>query len=219
RRSTSRGSSPISRSWSEPAIAWELDRSTRAATASGAESTSPMPTTPSSVEMLITRSSWLPSAIPSSTAGWRRMMASTWVIFTRAPSIRLTVIVNYTSIVYNRQPGGDLARPLLDRPLRPREARGPARAAAVEQHERLVAPLRPDRVDPRLVRGTDCGRDRRRPRRRARGADRRTSARPRDAAGRRHGPADRRAVRLAGRLARVQAALAERRQLQPLVPG
>ena len=146
-------------------------------------------------------------------------MASTSVIFTRAPSIRLTVIVNYTPIVYNRQPGGHLARPLLDRPLRARQARGPARAAAVEQHERLVAPLRPDRLDPGLRRRADGRRDRRRPRRRAGGADRRAPARPRDAAGRRHGPADRRPVRLAGCLARVHAALAERRQLQPLVPG
>src|SRR6188472_147618 len=147
------------------------------------------------------------------------MMASTSVIFTRAPSIRLTVIVNYTPIVYNRQPGGYLARSLLDRPLRAREARGPARAAALEQHERLVAPLRPDRLGPRPRRGADGRRRRRCPRRRARGADRRAPARPGDAAGRRHGPADRCPVCLAGCVARVHAALAERRQLQPLVPG
>src|SRR4029079_10919178 len=118
---------------------------------------------------------------PASRAGWRTMMALASVTVTRAPSIRLTVIVNYTSIVYNRQPGGHLARPLLDRPLRAREACGPARAAAVEQHERLVASIRPDRVDPRLLGGADGGRDRRRPRRRARGGDMRAPRRPHSA--------------------------------------
>ncbi len=63
-------------------MACEPGAFTSARTASGAESTSPIPTTSSSVWTLITRSSWLPSAMPSSSTGWRRTMASTAVIFT-----------------------------------------------------------------------------------------------------------------------------------------
>src|SRR4051812_37743232 len=101
-RSTSVGSSPTSRLWKEFAMACEPGAVTSARTASGAESTSPIPTMPSSVCTRITRSSWLPSAIPSSSAGWRRMMASTSVIFKLAPRSR-SLIVNYTRIVYNLQ--------------------------------------------------------------------------------------------------------------------
>ena len=81
-RSTSSGSSPISSSRRLFAIACEAGAWTSAATASGAESTSPMPVIPSSVWTRMTRSSWLPSAIPSFTAGCRRTTASTSVIFT-----------------------------------------------------------------------------------------------------------------------------------------
>ena len=80
-RSTSSGSSPISSSRRLFAIACEPGALTSAATASGAESTSPMPVIPSSVWTRMTRSSWLPSAIPSFTAGCRRTTASTSVIF------------------------------------------------------------------------------------------------------------------------------------------
>src|SRR5258705_7242305 len=218
RRSTSVGSSPTSRLWNEFAIAWEPGAVTSAWTASGEESTSPIPTMPSSVWTLMTRSSWLPSAMPSSSAGWRRMMASTSVIFNWAPTGRRSLIVNYTQIVYNRQACAELPRPLLDRPRRAREACGPARAAPVEQHERLVAPLHPDRLD-QGRRRADGRRSRRRPRRRAGGTGRRAPSRARDGAVGRAGPADRRAMRLARRLARVHAPLAERRQLQPLLPA
>ena len=68
----------------------------------------------------MTRSSWLPSAMPSSSAGWRRMIASTSVIFNGLLGVGRTLIVNYTQIVYNRQAGAGLARPLLDRPRRAR---------------------------------------------------------------------------------------------------
>ena len=64
------------------ATACELGACTSACTSSGEESTSPIPVMPSSVWMRTTRSSWLPSAIPSSTTAWRRTMASTSVIFT-----------------------------------------------------------------------------------------------------------------------------------------
>src|SRR2546428_1320922 len=86
-RSTSVGSSPTSRLWNEFAIACEPGAVTRACTASGAESTSPIPTKPSSVCTLMTGSSWLPSAIPWSSTSWRRTMASTSVIFKRAPAV------------------------------------------------------------------------------------------------------------------------------------
>ena len=167
---------------------------------------------------MITRSSWLPSAMPSSSAGWRRMIASTSVIFNGAPPRRPALIVNYNAIVYNRAPACRLARPLLDRPRRAREAVRPARGAALDQHERLVAPLRPDRLD-QGRRRADALVVRRRPRRRARGPGRGAAPRARDRAGRRAGPADRRPVRLARRLARLHAALAVGREPQPLVPG
>ena len=159
-------------------------RRSRARTASGAESTSPTPTMPSSVWTRTTRSSWLPSAMPSSSTGWRRMIASTSVIFTVPPRVQghaslAPSIVNYNQIVYNRRLGGDSpVHCTLDLDA-PGQARRPARAAALEQHERLVAPLRPDRLDQRRRR-PDRGRLRRRARRRARGPGRGAPPRPRD---------------------------------------
>ena len=185
----------------------------------GAESTSPMPMMPSSVWTLITRSSWLPSAIPSSSAGWRRMIASTSVIFTRAPSIRLTVIVNYTSIVYNRPPGGrprpSTARSTSTRPAstsagsscRGRTTRAAGRTSSSRSSRSRAATARP-----RVVIGGVHGDE-------PEGQVAALRLARETRAGRRHGPADRRPVRLAGCLARVHAALADRRELQPLVPG
>src|SRR5215218_4105793 len=85
--STSVGSSPI-RIWRRPwATLCDPRASTIARQTSGDESTSPMPTMPSSVCTRITRSSWLPSAIPSSITGCRRTIASTSVIRTRLSTI------------------------------------------------------------------------------------------------------------------------------------
>src|SRR5215207_6394640 len=80
--STSSGSAPMSTCLRPLAMACEAGASMAALTTSGAESTSPTPTMPASVWMRTIRSSWLPSAMPSSSAGWRKMMASTSVIFT-----------------------------------------------------------------------------------------------------------------------------------------
>src|SRR5829696_7261202 len=85
--STSVGSSPTRISRRPCAILCEPRASTTARQTSGDESTSPIPTRPSSVCTRITRSSWLPSAIASSISGCRRTIASTSVIRTRLSTI------------------------------------------------------------------------------------------------------------------------------------
>src|SRR4051812_46004459 len=174
----------------------------------------------------MTRSSWLPSAMPSSSTGWRRITACTSLIFTVLPYRWMAAarapprarIVDYSQIVYNPDPhGGHESGALLARPGRAGEAVRAARASPLEQPERVVAPVHPGRHDPRRRRADGAGL-RRRARRRARGAGRGSQPGARDATGGRARPSDRRPVRVDRGLTRLHAAVALRRQPQPLLP-
>ena len=188
-----------------------------------------MPVMPSSVCTSTTRSSWLPSAIPSSSTGCRRITASTSVIFNETPPRRPGV----------RRP--PLRPPIVDyRPnclqSRPAMSRPPLRFSA-----RSISTLRAS-----ISAGSSC---RARPTRAAGRTCSSRSSRSAAATGRPrsssaastatspegqvaalnlaretraedvHGQADHRPVRLTGRLARLHAPLAVGREPQPLVPG
>ena len=210
------------------ATACELGACTSACTSSGDESTSPMPVMPSSVWMRTTRSSWLPSAIPSSTTAWRRTMASTSVIFTGLspdadggswlePTAR---IVDYSEIVNN--PLGwprcheRLSDHVHDRPGGAREAVRRAASAALVEHRRLGLDGRPDRRRGGWRR-SHRARARRRARRRARGPGGCAVARARARAGARARPGDRDPVRVAGGVPGLDAPVAVGREHEPLL--
>src|SRR5919112_6135949 len=115
--STSVGSSPIRISRRPCAILCEPRASKIARQTSGGEATSPIPTRPSSVWTRMTRSSWLPSAIPSSISGCRRTIASTLVIRTRLSTITGLSTINemVTATIDLDRPGKQIGRLRLPR--------------------------------------------------------------------------------------------------------